>query len=164
MMKISLIIGYGEGTVPLVQSYFLSLLLLRDLKTVLPRFHQHVHIRTKVRNILDQENYINLEECTFSVTSNISKCFDGVAIAKTIKRFTNQKACINGEVNGLSRAIKAVFLSGDKHITPPEQDKKADIKEAKRRYQRRQERGPDTNSSEEKWQHPPCERPHCQMS
>ena len=62
-----------------------------------------------------QENHINLEEYTSTVTSYISKCVDDVVITKTIKSFPNQRAWINGEVRALSRAKKAAFWSGSWH-------------------------------------------------
>ncbi len=65
-----------------------------------------------LRDAATQENHINLEEYTSSLSSYISKCVDDVVITKIIKS-KNQKAWMNGEVRALSRAQKA-FRSGDK--------------------------------------------------
>ncbi len=167
----------------------------RDLRSLLPKFHQHVHkqypgpqyhlehlwqlqspppypfwsIRSyfpacpvKVwtdeataalqgcfkcrdwhmfRDAATQENHINLEEYTPSVSSYISKCVDDVVITKTIKSFPNQKAWMKREMRALSRAKKAAFRSGDKEAYNTTRVRlKADNKKEKQRYQERLER------------------------
>eukprot|EP00064_Thunnus_orientalis_P020697 superscaffoldBa00005836_g20842 len=100
-----------------------------------------------------QENHINLEEYTSTVTLYISKCVDDVVITKTIKSFPSQRAWINGEVRALSRAKKAAFRSGDKEAYNTARARlKAGIKEAKRKHQQRPERDLNTNNTKDMWQ------------
>ncbi len=93
------------------------------------------------RKAATQENHINLEEYTSSVTSHIIKCVDDVVITKKMKSFPNQKAWMNGEVMAVSRAKKAVV-----RIQGTRAGLKAGIKEAKLRHQKRLERDLNTNN------------------
>lgn len=90
------------------------------------------------RNATTKDNNISLEDCTFLLTSYISKCVDDVVITKTVRSFPNQKAWMNGQVMALSRAEKGVLQSGDKEVHNAARARlKAGIKEAKKGHQQR---------------------------
>lgn len=74
-----------------------------------------------------QDNSTNLEEHTSPVTSHLSKCVD-VVLSKAIKLFPNQKYCMNGQARTLSTFQKAGKVTR-KHITPPEFDSLAALKQ-----------------------------------
>ncbi|KAK3552118.1 hypothetical protein QTP86_000785 [Hemibagrus guttatus] len=59
-------------------------------------------------------SFINLEEYTTSVTSNIGKCIDDVTVSKPIITRPNQKPWMIAKVHALLKLRDSAFRAGDK--------------------------------------------------
>ena len=83
----------------------------------------------------DNNNQIDIEEYTDTVTSYITKCIDDVTDTKTIITRANQKPWLTGDVHRLLRARDKAFRAGDEAgLKTARANLSRGIKKAKRDY------------------------------